>query len=128
MERSQESKGDGKMRVVLISVLVMVFAGCMSGNEYMLRKEQIRAQANHQKTFPVLTIRGPVDIKEGATLTATAPTQPYDVIPIPDGAATQADVIKKVVGAAVIGYGVSRIGDSGDTTINNNATAEGVTP
>lgn len=120
------------MKLIIGLALVVMLAGCfqscMSGNEYMLRKEQIRAQANHPKTFPVLTIRGPVDIKEGATLTATAPTQPYDVIPIPDGAATQADVIKKVVGAAVIGYGISRVGDSGDTTINNNATTEGVTP
>jgi len=120
------------MKLIIGLILILAMAGCfqscMSGNEYMLRKEQIRAQANHPKTFPVLTIRGPVDIKEGATLTATAPTQPYDAIPIPDGAATQADVIKKVVGAAVIGYGVSRVGDSGDTTINNNTPAEGVTP
>ena len=67
--------------MAIIAVVALMLAGCMSGNEYMLRKEQIRAQANHPKTFPVLTIRGPVDIKEGATLTATAPTQPYDAIP-----------------------------------------------
>lgn len=109
------------MKMILVLAMVMVLAGCMSDNEYMLRKENAINQSKHPATFPVLTIKGPVSIEAGAELTATAPTQPFQPLAVPDGIAAQTDLAKKAIGAAVIGYGLSRIGDSGDTTINNNA-------
>lgn len=115
------------MKLIMILALVMVFAGCMSDNEYMLRKENAVNASKHPPVYDVLTIKGPVTIAAGAELTTRAATQPFVPLAVPDGIAAQTDLAKKAVGAALLGYGISRIGDSGDTTINNNP-AEGITP
>jgi hypothetical protein len=113
------------MKLIMILALVMVFAGCMSDNEYMLRKKNAENAGKHPVTFDVLTIKDPVTIAQGAELTTRAATQPFVPLAVPDGMAAQTDLAKKAVGAALLGYGISRIGDSGDTTINNNAPAGG---
>jgi hypothetical protein len=101
------------MKLIIGLILILAMAGCMSDREYMLRKKNAE--------FDVLTIKGPVNIAAGAELTAKAPSQPFVPLAVPDGIAAHTDLAKKAIGAALIGYGVSRIGDSGDTTINNNA-------
>ena len=105
----------------IIAVVALLLAGCMSDHEYMLRKQNADNAGKHPATFDVVTIKGPVTIAAGAELTAKAPSQPFVPLTVPDGIAAQTDLAKKAIGAAVIGYGLSRIGDSGDTTINNNA-------
>ena len=109
------------MKLIIGLILILAMAGCMSEREYMLRKKNAENAAAHPATFDVLTIKGPVTIQAGAELTAKAPSQPFVPLAVPDGIAAQTDLAKKAIGAAVIGYGLSRIGDSGDTTINNNA-------
>ena len=109
------------MKLIVAMILILAMAGCMSDREYMLRKKNAENAAAHPATFDVLTIKGPVTIAPGAELTAKAPSQPFVPLAVPDGIAAQTDLAKKAIGAAVIGYGLSRIGDSGDTTINNNA-------
>ncbi len=110
-----------KLIIGLALVLILALTGCMSEREYMLRKANADNAAAHSSYFDVLTIKGPVNIAAGAELTAKAPSQPFVPLAVPDGIAAQTDLAKKAIGAALIGYGVSRIGDSGDTTINNNA-------
>lgn len=110
-----------KILVVLILAMAGCFSGCMSDNEYMLRKENAVNASKHPPVYDVLTIKGPVKIEAGAELTTRAATQPFVPLAVPDGIAAQTDLAKKAVGAALLGYGISRIGDSGDTTINNNA-------
>jgi len=107
--------------LALVVMLAGCFSGCMSDHEYMLRKQNADNAGKHPATFDVVTIKGPVTIAAGAELTAKAPSQPFVPLAVPDGIAAQTDLAKKAIGAAVIGYGLSRIGDSGDTTINNNA-------
>ena len=109
------------MKTISIILVLTLSCGCMSEREYMLRKENAVNASNHPATFPVLTIKGPVNIAAGAELTATAPTQPFQPLTVPDGIATQAGLAKTAIGAALIGYGVSKIGDSGDTKVINNA-------
>lgn len=109
------------MKLIAGLILILAMAGCMSDREYMLRKANATNAGKHPATFDVLTIKGPVNIAAGAELTAKAATQPFQPLAVPDGIAAQTDLAKKAIGAAVIGYGLSRIGDSGDTTINNNA-------
>jgi hypothetical protein len=115
MERSQESKGDGKMRMILVSVLVMVFAGCMSDREYMLRKQNADNAGKHPQTFEVLTIKGPVNIAAGAELTTRAATQPFQPLPVPDGIEAQRGIVRDVVTGAVIGYGLHQAGHNSTT-------------
>ena len=111
------------MKLITGLILILAMAGCMSDREYMLRKANAANAAAHPATFDVLTIKGPVNIAAGAELTAKAPSQPFVPLTVPDGIAAQTDLAKKAIGAAVIGYGLSRIGDSGDTT--NNTTTGG---
>ena len=109
------------MKPIIGLILILAMAGCMSEREYMLRKANAANAAAHPATFDVLTIKGPANIGAGAELTVKAASQPFVPLAVPDGIAAQTDLAKKAIGAALIGYGVSRIGDSGDTTINNNA-------
>ena len=117
------------MRILVVLILAVVlagcFEGCMSDNEYMLRKENAVNASKHPPVYDVLTIKGPVTIAQGAELTAKAATQPFQPLAVPDGMAAQTDLAKKAVGAALLGYGISRIGDSGDTTNNNSAATGG---
>ena len=106
------------MKLIIGLILILAMAGCMSDHEYMLRMENARNAGKHPAMLDVLTIKGPVTIAAGAELTAKAPSQPFVPLAVPDGIAAQTDLAKKAIGAAVIGYGVSRIGDSGDTTTN----------
>ena len=96
--------------------------GCMSDREYRLRKKEIEAKANHPKTYDVITITGPFEMKEGAKLVATSPTQPWNDTKIPDGQDIQRAVIRDLVTGAIIGYGFYRIGHPHGGNTTNNTT------
>ena len=103
------------MRMIMILALVMVFAGCMSDNEYMLRKQNAENAAKHPPVYDVLTIKGPVNIAAGAELTTRAATQPFQPLPVPDGIEAQRGIVRDVVTGAVIGYGLHQAGHNSTT-------------
>ncbi len=116
--------------IALLSILVgeiLFVSGCMSDKEYRLRKKEIEAKANHPKTYDVITIEGPFEMKEGAKLVATSPTQPWADTPIPNGQEIQRAIIRDAITGAIVGYGFYRIGHvSGHkttNTTNNNYAA-----
>jgi len=110
--------------VVLISVLVMVMAGCMSDREYMLRKQNADNAGKHPQTFEVLTIKGPVNIAAGAELTTRAATQPFQPLPVPDGIEAQRGIVRDVVTGAVIGFGLHQAGHNSTTKTTVTGGAE----
>lgn len=101
----------------------------MSDKEYRLRKKEIEAKAAHPKTYDVITITGPFEMKEGAKLVATSPSQPWNDTKIPDGQEIQRAIIRDAITGAIIGYGFYRIsrisGDTHNTTNNNYAAPAG---
>lgn len=113
--------------LLFASLLCSIFLmGCMSDREYRLRKKEIEAKAAHPVTYDVVTITGPFEMKEGAKLVATSPTQPWKDTNIPNGQEIQRAVIRDAITGAIIGYGFYRMGHaSGNTTRNttNNYVA-----
>ena len=103
------------MKLITVLVLVAMLAGCMSDNEYMLRKDNAVNAGKHPTTFPVLEIKGPVDIKSGAVLTVKTPTQPFQPQPVPDGIEAQRGIVRDIVTGAVIGYGLHEAGNATST-------------
>ena len=79
-----------------------MLTGCMSDREYQLRKRQLQNQAAHPPTYELFTVSGPfkLELAEGGAAKVAVPNQPFQAIPIPDGAATQAGVAKFLGGAA----------------------------
>ena len=125
------------MRTYLILIVNAVVAlallvGCMTEQEYYLRKKQLENQAAHPATFEPMSFEmtGPVKLElvEGSQLKVrvTAPGQPFREIPIPDGIRSQTDLVRHLVdvGAiSVIGWKAIDGAKGRTTTINNNAGA-----
>lgn len=108
-----------KLINLVLATTLLCTLGCMSDKEYRLRKKEIEAKAAHPKTYDVITITGPFEMKEGAKLVATSPTPPWSDTNIPDGQDIQRAVIRDLVTGAIIGYGFYKIGHvSGSKTIN----------
>jgi len=112
------------MKLIMILVLVMVMAGCMSDREYMLRKQNADNAGKHPQTFEVLTIKGPVNIAAGAELTTRAATQPFQPLPVPDGIEAQRGIVRDVVTGAVIGFGLHQAGHNSTTKTTVTGGAE----
>lgn len=112
------------MKLIMILALMMVFAGCMSDKEYMLRKQNANNAGKHPQTFEVLTIKGPVNIAAGAELTTRAATQPFQPLPVPDGIEAQRGIVRDVVTGAVIGYGLHQAGHNSTTKTTVTGGAE----
>ena len=97
----------------LIAIItIAVLAGCMSDHEYMLRKTNADNQAAHAQTYEPLVIKGPITIDQGASITATVPSQPFQPLAVPDGVEAQRGIIRDVVTGAVVGYGLNQAGNS----------------
>ena len=131
------------MRTYLILIVNAVVAlallvGCMTEQEYYLRKKQLENQAAHPATFEPMSfeMRGPVKLElvDGSQLKVrvTAPGQPFREIPIPAGRLPpfpvwkQTDLVRHLVdvGAiSVIGWKAIDGAKGRTTTINNNAGA-----
>jgi len=112
------------MKLIMILALMMVFAGCMSDREYMLRKKNAENAGKHPPVYDVLTIKGPVNIAAGAELTARAATQPFQPLPVPDGIEAQRGIVRDVVTGAVIGYGLHQAGHNSTTKTTVTGGAE----
>lgn len=114
--------------ILFLTASVLVLAGCMTDKEYQLRAKDIEAKRAYPATYQPVVLTGPLELKEGASIVSTTPSQPYVHTPIPDGAAIQAGVIKDITttaGLVTLGVvGAANAGDSTKTTINT-APAEG---
>lgn len=97
---------------VLILAATGLLCGCMSDHEYMLRKTNADNQAAHAQTYEPLVIKGPITIDQGASITATVPSQPFQPLAVPDGVEAQRGIIRDVVTGAVVGYGLNQAGNS----------------
>lgn len=109
--------------IAFFLILILLLFGCMSKYEYQLRKSDIQNQANYPSTYPVLSIKGPLNIPDGGELIIQVPNMPFQHAPIPDGQAYQLKALNTtaVVGGAVAGgYMIKRAASNGNTTINNN--------
>ena len=97
-----------------------MLTGCMSDREYQLRKRQLEAQAAHPPTYELFTVSGPfkLELAENGTARVAVPNQPFQAIPIPDGARTQLEAAKFLGGvAAGTALGWKALGNAkGDVT------------
>lgn len=111
------------------TLAALVLTGCMTDKEYQLRAKDIEAKRAYPATYQPVVLTGPLELKEGASIVSTTPSQPYVPTDIPNGAAIQAGVIKDITttaGLVTLGVaGAVNAGDSTKTTINNAAPAEG---
>ena len=115
--------------ILSLATAALVLTGCMTDNEAWLRNRDMDIKAEHPATYQPLVLNGPLELKEGASIVATTPSQPYVPTDIPNGAAIQAGVIRDITttaGLAAVGIvGAANAGDSSKTTINNAAPADG---
>ena len=117
--------------IVNAAVALALLVGCMTEQEYYLRKKQLENQAAHPATFEPMSFEmtGPVKLElvEGSQLKVrvTAPGQPFREIPIPDGIRSQTDLVRHLVdvGASSILGWKARDGAKGTTNVTNNAGA-----
>lgn len=109
-------------KLVIALLLGLPLAGCMGKYEAYCRIKDIEAKNNHQSTYKPLTVKGPVTLGQGAELNLEVPNMPYQHTPIPDGAATQASLVKSLAGmAAMLGLGLHGIHRAGNNTSNANS-------
>lgn len=117
--------------IVNAAVALALLVGCMTEQEYYLRKKQLENQAAHPATFEPMSFEmtGPVKLElvEGSQLKVrvTAPGQPFREISIPNGIKTQADLVRHLVdvGAISILGWKALDGAKGTTNVTNNAGA-----
>lgn len=117
--------------IVNAVVALALLVGCMTEQEYYLRKKQLENQAAHPATFEPMSFEmtGPVKLElvEGSQLKVrvTAPGQPFREIPIPDGIRSQTDLVRHLVdvGAISILGWKALDGAKGTTNVTNNAGA-----
>lgn len=117
--------------IVNAAVALALLVGCMTEQEYYLRKKQLENQAAHPATYEPMTFEmsGPIKLElvDGSQLKVrvTAPGQPFREIPIPDGIRSQADLVRHLVdvGAISILGWKALDGAKGTTNVTNNAGA-----
>ena len=106
--------------ILAAALSAAVLTGCMSDREYQLRKRQLEAQAAHPPTYELFTVSGPfkLELAENGTAKVAVPNQPFQAIPIPDGARTQLEAAKFIGGvAAGMALGWKALGNAkGDVT------------
>ena len=115
-------------KAVMAALAAAVLTGCMGDREYQLRKRQLEAQAAHPPAYELFTVNGPfkMELADGATAKVSVPNQPFQAIPIPDGARTQLEAAKFLDGVAagtVLGWKAlgNAKGDVTNHTTNNYA-------
>lgn len=117
--------------IVNAAVALALLVGCMTEQEYYLRKKQLENQAAHPATYEPMTFEmsGPIKLElvEGSKMKVrvTAPGQPFREIPIPDGIRSQTDLVRHLVdiGAISILGWKALDGAKGTTNVTNNAGA-----
>ena len=111
-------------KAITAALAAMALSGCMSDREYQLRKRQLEAQSAHPATYELFTVSGPfkLELAEGGAAKVAVPNQPFQAIPIPDGAATQAGVAKFLGGAgAATVLGWKALDGAGSTSVMKNS-------
>lgn len=101
-----------------------MLTGCMGDREYQLRKRQLKNQAAHPATYELFTVSGPfkLELAEGGAAKVAVPNQPFQAIPIPDGAATQAGLVKFLGGvAAGTALGFKALDGAGGGSVMKNS-------
>ena len=112
-------------KAILAALCATALAGCMSDREYQLRKRQIEAQAAHPPAYELFTVNGPFKFEIG-TAKVAVPNQPFQAIPIPDGAATQAGLVRFLGGtAAGAALGWKALDRAGGRTTNTTSNYAG---
>ena len=111
-------------KAIAAAIVAAMLTGCMSDREYQLRKRQLEAQAAYPPTYELFTVSGPfkLELAENGTAKVAVPNQPFQAIPIPDGAATQAGVARFLGGAAaatVLGW--KAFDGAGGTSVMKNS-------
>ena len=111
-------------KAITAAIVAATLTGCMSYREYQLRKRQLEAQAAYPPTYELFTVSGPfkLELAENGTAKVAVPNQPFQAIPIPDGAATQAGVARFLGGAAaatVLGW--KALDGAGGTSVMKNS-------
>ena len=111
-------------KAITAAIVAAMLTGCMSDREYQLRKRQLEAQAAYPPTYELFTVSGPfnMELAENGTAKVAVPNQPFQAIPIPDGAATQAGVARFLGGAAaatVLGW--KALDGAGGTSVMKNS-------
>ena len=111
-------------KAITAAIVAAMLTGCMSDREYQLRKRQLKAQAAYPPTYELFTVSGPfkLELAENGTAKVAVPNQPFQAIPIPDGAATQAGVARFLGGAAaatVLGW--KALDGAGGTSVMKNS-------
>ena len=114
-------------KAVMAALAAAVLTGCMGDREYQLRKRQLEAQAAHPPAYELFTVNGPfkMELADGAMAKVSVPNQPFQAIPIPDGARTQLEAAKFLGGVAAgtaLGWKAlgNATGDVANHTANNN--------
>ena len=72
--------------ILFLTASVLVLAGCMTDKEYQLRAKDIEAKRAYPATYQPVVLTGPLELKEGASIVSTTPSQPYVPTDIPNGA------------------------------------------
>ena len=117
------------MKIAIAIICCAALVGCMTDNEYQLRKQDIEAKKAHPASYSPLVIKGPLTVPDGGERVITVPNMPYQPTAIPDGQAYQLKAlgITATTAAAVTGgYFIKSAGKGGDTTsttINNAGVA-----
>ncbi len=117
-------------KYIPVLLTAILFTGCMSDKEYQLRKSQLENQKAHPATYDLFAVEGPVkvEILEGGKARVTVPGQPFREIPIPDGAAKQAELGRYLLNAGVLGAlgwkALDGANGASTTTTNNNGAAQ----
>ena len=119
-------------KTICIVLSALMLTGCMGKMEYALRKEQLRNQAAHKQTYEPFKLRGPValTLDKGGELVVQAQTRDFDVIPVPDGAATVAgavvDGVKIGAVAGLAAFGIHELSrGAGNVTTSGTAINKG---
>ena len=111
-------------KTIAAALATAMLTGCMSDKEYQLRKRQLEAQAAHPAAYELFTVSGPFkfEIGENGAAKVAVPTQPFQPIPIPDGAATQAGLARFLGGtAAATVLGWKALDGAGRTSVMKNS-------
>ena len=114
-------------KAVMAALAAAVLTGRMGDREDQGRKRQLEAQAAHPPAYELFTVNGPfkMELADGATAKVAVPNQPFQAIPIPDGARTQLEAAKFLGGVAAgtaLGWKAlgNATGDVTNHTANNN--------
>ena len=116
------------MKILVVLILAMVFAGCTTKYGYMRDKLNAENAAKHPPVFDVATVDAgdgiKIEMEKGAKIIVRTPTQPFVPLKFPDELEAQRGIVRDVVTGAVIGYGLHQAGHNSTTKTTVTGGAE----